>query len=90
MRQDRQGKPDGGAAWMRSHLLLLPVSQVLCAKCGICFQGVSAAGQVVSLKVRLIQDLVEKINEHLPPQIRVLGEELPKAESVTANQLLLK
>lgn len=52
-----------------------PASQV-CAEQGVCFQGVSAAGQVVSLKVRLIQDLVEKINEHLPPQIRVLGEEL--------------
>lgn len=63
---------------MRSDLLLLPVSQVrvLCAECCVCFQGVSAAGQVVSLKVRLIQDLVEKINEHLPLQIRVLGEEL--------------
>lgn len=34
----------------------------------------SAAGQVVSLKLRLIEDLVEKINKHLPPQIRVLGE----------------
>lgn len=40
------------------------------------FQGVSAAGQVVSLKLRLIEDLVHKINEHLPPQIRVLGERL--------------
>lgn len=66
--------------WMRSDLHQLPVSQVwvLCAECGVCFQGVSAAGQVVSLKVRLIEDLVEKINEHLPPQIRVLGEELPR------------
>lgn len=39
-------------------------------------QGVSAAGQVVSLKLRLIDDTVAKINEHLPPQIRVLGETL--------------
>lgn len=39
-------------------------------------QGVSAAGQVVSLKVRLIEDIVEKINGHLPPQIKVLGETL--------------
>lgn len=46
--------------------------------CVWCFslQGVSAAGQVVSLKLRLIEDTVEKINEHLPPQIRVLGERL--------------
>lgn len=42
-------------------------------RCARTDKGVSAAGQVVSLKVRLIQDLVEKINEHLPPQIRVLG-----------------
>lgn len=33
----------------------------------------SAAGQVVSLKLRLIEDIIEKINEHLPPQIQVLG-----------------
>ncbi|KAG7272808.1 hypothetical protein CRUP_017862 [Coryphaenoides rupestris] len=36
-------------------------------------QGVSAAGQVVSLKVRLIDDIVESINKHLPAHIRVLG-----------------
>lgn len=36
----------------------------------------SAAGQVVSLKVRLIDDIIEKINAHLPPQIKVLGETL--------------
>lgn len=36
----------------------------------------SAAGQVVSLKVWMIEDVMEKINEHLPPQIRVLGETL--------------
>lgn len=34
----------------------------------------SAAGQVVSLKLLLIDDLAEKINEHLPAQIRILGE----------------
>nr|XP_046231867.1 tRNA pseudouridine synthase A isoform X3 [Scatophagus argus] len=42
-------------------------------RCARTDKGVSAAGQVVSLKLRLIDDLIEKINEHLPPQIRVLG-----------------
>ncbi|XP_069563153.1 pseudouridylate synthase 1 homolog [Brachyistius frenatus] len=42
-------------------------------RCARTDKGVSAAGQVVSLKVRLIEDINEKINEHLPPQIRVLG-----------------
>lgn len=37
-------------------------------------QGVSAAGQVVSLKVWLIDDILEKINSHLPPHIRILGK----------------
>lgn len=37
-------------------------------------QGVSAAGQVVSLKVWLIDDLLEKINSHLPSHIRILGK----------------
>ena len=37
-------------------------------------QGVSAAGQVVSLKVWLIDDILEKINGHLPPHIRILGK----------------
>lgn len=37
-------------------------------------QGVSAAGQVVSLKLWLIENILEKINAHLPPQIKVLGE----------------
>lgn len=46
-----------------------------CCYCCL-FQGVSAAGQVVSLKLRLIEDTVEKINEHLPQQIRVLGATL--------------
>uniref|UniRef100_H0UV99 Pseudouridine synthase 1 n=1 Tax=Cavia porcellus TaxID=10141 RepID=H0UV99_CAVPO len=36
-------------------------------------QGVSAAGQVVSLKVWLIDGLLDKINSHLPSHIRVLG-----------------
>lgn len=42
-------------------------------RCARTDKGVSAAGQVVSLKLRLIDDIVEKINDHLPPQIRVLG-----------------
>ncbi|XP_041826845.1 tRNA pseudouridine synthase A isoform X2 [Melanotaenia boesemani] len=42
-------------------------------RCARTDKGVSAAGQVVSLKLRLIEDIIEKINEHLPPQIRVLG-----------------
>ncbi|MGH0140743.1 UNVERIFIED_CONTAM: hypothetical protein FKN15_072254 [Acipenser sinensis] len=36
-------------------------------------QGVSAAGQVVSLKLWLIDDVMEKINGQLPAQIRILG-----------------
>uniref|UniRef100_T1J0Z9 Pseudouridylate synthase 1 homolog n=1 Tax=Strigamia maritima TaxID=126957 RepID=T1J0Z9_STRMM len=36
-------------------------------------KGVSAARQIVSLKSALIENLVEKINENLPEQIRVLG-----------------
>lgn len=42
-------------------------------RCARTDKGVSAAGQVVSLKLRLIDDIIEKINEHLPPQIKVLG-----------------
>ncbi|KAL6097134.1 pus1 [Pungitius sinensis] len=42
-------------------------------RCARTDKGVSAAGQVVSLKLRLIEDTIEKINEHLPQQIRVLG-----------------
>lgn len=42
-------------------------------RCARTDKGVSAAGQVVSLKLRLIENIIEKINEHLPPQIRVLG-----------------
>ncbi|XP_057620936.1 pseudouridylate synthase 1 homolog isoform X3 [Chionomys nivalis] len=36
-------------------------------------QGVSAAGQVVSLKVWLIDNILDKINSHLPSHIRILG-----------------
>lgn len=42
-------------------------------RCARTDKGVSAAGQVVSLKLRLIEDITQKINEHLPPQIRILG-----------------
>ncbi|XP_020795929.2 tRNA pseudouridine synthase A [Boleophthalmus pectinirostris] len=42
-------------------------------RCARTDKGVSAAGQVVSLKVRLVDDIIDKINEHLPSQIRVLG-----------------
>lgn len=42
-------------------------------RCARTDKGVSAAGQVVSLKVWLIDSIVERINEHLPPHIRVLG-----------------
>lgn len=42
-------------------------------RCARTDKGVSAAGQVVSLKVRLVDAIIEKINEHLPLQIKVLG-----------------
>ncbi|XP_021500573.1 pseudouridylate synthase 1 homolog isoform X1 [Meriones unguiculatus] len=42
-------------------------------RCSRTDKGVSAAGQVVSLKVRLIDDILEKINSHLPSHIRILG-----------------
>ncbi|XP_068430540.1 pseudouridylate synthase 1 homolog [Clinocottus analis] len=42
-------------------------------RCARTDKGVSAAGQVVSLKLRLIDNTMEKINEHLPSQIKVLG-----------------
>lgn len=42
-------------------------------RCARTDKGVSAAGQVVSLKVRLVDAIMERINEHLPPQIKVLG-----------------
>uniref|UniRef100_UPI003AAE0A48 pseudouridylate synthase 1 homolog n=1 Tax=Centroberyx gerrardi TaxID=166262 RepID=UPI003AAE0A48 len=42
-------------------------------RCARTDKGVSAAGQVVSLKLWLIDNIIEKINEQMPPQIRVLG-----------------
>ncbi|XP_032992245.1 tRNA pseudouridine synthase A isoform X2 [Lacerta agilis] len=42
-------------------------------RCARTDKGVSAAGQIVSLKVWLIEDILEKINHHLPPHIRILG-----------------
>ncbi|KAM4528519.1 pseudouridylate synthase 1 homolog [Odontesthes bonariensis] len=42
-------------------------------RCARTDKGVSAAGQVVSLKLWLIEDIIEKINQNLPLQIRVLG-----------------
>ncbi|XP_062942494.1 pseudouridylate synthase 1 homolog isoform X1 [Cynocephalus volans] len=42
-------------------------------RCARTDKGVSAAGQVVSLKVWMIDDILEKINSHLPSHIRILG-----------------
>ncbi|XP_008117248.1 pseudouridylate synthase 1 homolog isoform X1 [Anolis carolinensis] len=42
-------------------------------RCARTDKGVSAAGQIVSLKVWLIEDILQKINNHLPPHIRILG-----------------
>ncbi|KAI1900887.1 hypothetical protein AGOR_G00054470 [Albula goreensis] len=42
-------------------------------RCARTDKGVSAAGQIVSLKLWLIDDILDKINSHLPSQIRVLG-----------------
>ncbi|XP_012586679.1 PREDICTED: tRNA pseudouridine synthase A, mitochondrial isoform X3 [Condylura cristata] len=42
-------------------------------RCARTDKGVSAAGQVVSLKVWLVEDILEKINSHLPSHIRILG-----------------
>eukprot|EP00057_Strongylocentrotus_purpuratus_P007773 XP_011662247.1 PREDICTED: tRNA pseudouridine synthase A, mitochondrial [Strongylocentrotus purpuratus] len=42
-------------------------------RCARTDKGVSAAGQVVSLKVLMLDNLMERINEHLPPVIRVMG-----------------
>ncbi|XP_033632799.1 tRNA pseudouridine synthase A-like isoform X2 [Asterias rubens] len=42
-------------------------------RCARTDKGVSAAGQVVSLKMILLDNIVEKINEYLPPCIRVMG-----------------
>lgn len=36
-------------------------------------KGVSAVGQVVSLKMLLVPGVLERINANLPPTIRVLG-----------------
>lgn len=61
----------------------------------------SAAGQIVSLKVRLIDDILEKINNHLPSHIRILGkdtgmgrenvfkEELSPAEGLSLTIIIL-
>ena len=43
-------------------------------RCARTDKGVSAAGQVVSLKMLLLDNIVEKTNEHLPPSIRVMGK----------------
>lgn len=50
-------------------------------------QGVSAAGQVVSLKVWLIDNILDKINSHLPSHIRILGK-LPCAPVASYGQRL--
>uniref|UniRef100_UPI00398F0D1A pseudouridylate synthase 1 homolog n=1 Tax=Pristiophorus japonicus TaxID=55135 RepID=UPI00398F0D1A len=42
-------------------------------RCARTDKGVSAAGQIVSLKLWLIDDLVDKINGNLPPGIKILG-----------------
>ncbi|XP_074061330.1 pseudouridylate synthase 1 homolog [Macrotis lagotis] len=42
-------------------------------RCARTDKGVSAAGQIVSLKVWLIDNILEKINNHLPSHIRILG-----------------
>jgi len=51
---------------------------------------VSAAGQIVSLKVRLIDDILEKINNHLPSHIRILGKDTGTGrENLVKEELLL-
>ncbi|XP_022080897.1 tRNA pseudouridine synthase A, mitochondrial-like isoform X2 [Acanthaster planci] len=42
-------------------------------RCARTDKGVSAIGQVVSLKMRIFDNVVEQINEYLPPCIRVMG-----------------
>ncbi|XP_015264192.1 PREDICTED: tRNA pseudouridine synthase A, mitochondrial isoform X2 [Gekko japonicus] len=42
-------------------------------RCARTDKGVSAAGQIVSLKVWLIEDILRKINDYLPAHIRILG-----------------
>ena len=46
-------------------------------RCARTDKGVSAAGQVVSLKMLLLDNIVEKTNEYLPPSIRVMGKFSP-------------
>ncbi|XP_033113411.1 tRNA pseudouridine synthase A-like isoform X2 [Anneissia japonica] len=41
-------------------------------RCARTDKGVSAAGQVVSMKMYLLNDVVDRINQHLPAQIRVM------------------
>ncbi|XP_071948997.1 pseudouridylate synthase 1 homolog isoform X1 [Antedon mediterranea] len=41
-------------------------------RCARTDKGVSAAGQVVSMKMFLLDDVVDRINQHLPDQIRVM------------------
>ncbi|XP_038046355.1 tRNA pseudouridine synthase A-like [Patiria miniata] len=42
-------------------------------RCARTDKGVSAAGQVVSLKMKIFDNVVGRINEYLPPCIRVMG-----------------
>ncbi|XP_077164265.1 pseudouridylate synthase 1 homolog isoform X2 [Paroedura picta] len=42
-------------------------------RCARTDKGVSAAGQIVSLKIWLIEDILQKINDYLPAHIRILG-----------------
>lgn len=49
------------------------VFQVAWSRAARTDKGVSAMGQVVSLKMILSPDIVDRINQHLPPGIRVLG-----------------
>ena len=46
-------------------------------------RGVHAAGQVVSLKLQLVPDLVKHINTHLPPEIRVFGPWAKRAHAAS-------
>ncbi|KAI4178675.1 MAG: hypothetical protein LQ348_005563 [Seirophora lacunosa] len=56
-------------------------------RCARTDRGVHAAGNIVSLKMIIEdKDIVKKINEHLPPQIRVWGFEQAKG-SFSAYQL---
>lgn len=42
-------------------------------RCARTDKGVSAAGQVVSLKLWMIENILASIDAHLPPHIRILG-----------------